>query len=711
MPTTMRLLSILFVLLALPTWAQIQISGTALDSKGESIPGVNVWIKESFDGASTNAEGQFSFETEAADTLVLILSSVGFHQTETVLKETTQLTITLKTLINELNAVSITAGTIEVNEKATSVVMKPLDILTTAGALGDITGALSTLPGTATVGNDGRLFVRGGDASETAIFFDGLRVGSAYGSTTGNVPTRNRFSPVLFKGTFFSTGGYSAEFGDALSSVLALETVDRPVRNQSDFSFMSVGATASSTFVGEKQSVTAQGGYTNLAPYQNVVEQNFDWEKAPENIDGQIIYRHDLGKDGIIKGFVMGSKSEMALYQPQIGSEDRGSRLGIENTFGFGNATYKMPLNQKWLLEGGTSLSVNKDRYELDTATFDIDNNLFHIKQQATHYITESFKVKMGAEVFFLEYTETTVDLNAERGFEEARSSVWTEAEWYVNAHWTIRGGLRGAHFSESDANRIEPRLAAAYQPYENGTISIATGRFSQPQASSNRVMAPGIDPSTADHFQLSFQHANQKRTLRAEAYYKVYNDFATLEDEGIQAAGDGFARGFDLFYRERSLIKNADFWLTYSYVDSKRRFNLFETQVRPSYAPKHNFSAVMKYWISDLKSQVGGTFSWNSGHPYDSPNRAGEMESLSPNYASLALNWSYLYRPNLIIHAAVSNAAGRDNVFGYRYANEPDSNGFYESEPIRQAAPFFAFIGVFWTLSSDKSANQLNNL
>ncbi|MFT7347413.1 MAG: hypothetical protein ACI9CP_001875, partial [Cryomorphaceae bacterium] len=225
------------------------------------------------------------------------------------------------------------------------------------------------------------------------------------------------------------------------------------------------------------------------------------------------------------------------------------------------------------------------------------------------------------------------------------------------------------------------------------------------------RVMAPGIDPSTADHFQLSFQHANQKRTLRAEAYYKVYNDFATVEAEGIQAAGDGFARGFDLFYRERSLIKNADFWLTYSYVDSKRRFNLFETQVRPSYAPKHNFSAVMKYWISDLKSQVGGTFSWNSGHPYDSPNRAGEMESLSPNYASLALNWSYLYRPNLIIHAAVSNAAGRDNVFGYRYANEPDSNGFYESEPIRQAAPFFAFIGVFWTLSSDKSANQLNNL
>lgn len=707
----MRLLTFIFFLIALPGWAQTMVSGMVFDSKNERIPGVNVWIKDTFDGASTNADGYFAFETEAADSLVLVVSSVGFHQTEVGLLNTTDLVITLKTLINELNAVSITAGTIEVNEKATSVVMKPLDILTTAGAVGDITGALATLPGTATVGNDGRLFVRGGDASETAIFFDGLRVGNAYGSTTGNVPTRNRFSPVLFKGTFFSTGGYSAEFGDALSSVLALETVDRPARNQSDLSFMSVGGTASSTFVGSKQSVTAQAGYVNLAPYQGLVKQNFDWDKAPESLDGQVIYRHDLGKSGIIKGFAMGSMGEMALWESQIGSDERGSRLGIKNNFGFGNASYELPLKDKWLLEGGTSLSINADRFEFDTATFELNNNLLHIKQKATHYLTESFKVKVGAEVFLLEYAEKIVDSNAERGFDELRSSVWTEAEWYISTRWTVRGGLRGSHFSESETARIEPRLAAAFQPYENGTISVAAGRFSQAQANSTRVMAASIDPAQADHLQLSFQHATRKRTVRAEAYYKDYTDFATFGNRGVQAAGNGYARGFDLFYRERSLIENADFWLTYSYVDSKRQFNQFETQVRPSFAPQHNFSAVMKYWIADWKSQVGGTFSWNSGHPYDSPNRVGEMESLSPNYASLALNWSYLYRQNLIIHASVSNVAGRDNVFGYRYAAQPDEDGYYHREPIRQAAPFFAFVGVFWTISSDKSANQLNNL
>jgi outer membrane receptor for ferrienterochelin and colicin len=176
-------------------------------------------------------------------------------------------------------------------------------------------------------------------------------------------------------------------------------------------------------------------------------------------------------------------------------------------------------------------------------------------------------------------------------------------------------------------------------------------------------------------------------------------------------AAGSGHAQGFDIFYRERSLIKNADFWITYTFVDSKRRFGSFQTEVQPNFAPTHNFSAVVKYWIGDLKSQVGATFAWNSGMPYDSPNKPGEMESTAPEFASLSLNWSYLHRQNLIFHASVSNVTGRDNIFGYQYAAEPDNQGFYQRNPIRQTAPFFAFIGVFWTISSDKSANQLNNL
>jgi hypothetical protein len=48
--------------------------------------------------------------------------------------------------------------------------------------------ALQTLPGTQTVGEDGRLFVRGGEANETQTFVDGS-VAQPYGATTNNLPT------------------------------------------------------------------------------------------------------------------------------------------------------------------------------------------------------------------------------------------------------------------------------------------------------------------------------------------------------------------------------------------------------------------------------------------------------------------------------------------------------------------------------------------
>ncbi len=359
----MRLITLFFFLFATSaTYAQITLTGQVSSKQGDPLPGVNVYIKGSYDGGTTNANGLFSFKSSQLDSLIVVATYIGFEPKEQFITDPSQkIEFRLSQKVNELNAVSITAGTIDVSDKASSMVMKPLDVVTTAGAVANITGALNTLPGTANVANDGRLFVRGGDASETAIYFDGLRVGNAYGSTTSGLPTRNRFSAALFKGTFFSTGGYSAEFGGALSSVLALETIDEPVRNQTDLSFMSVGLAAATTFVGEKQSITAELAYTDLNPYQELIKQNFDFELAPRTIVGQALYRHKMGKDGLVKGFVQMSGSQLTIWQPQPGVEGRGQRISIANTFGFGNATYKKIISDKWISEGGLSLSLNTD--------------------------------------------------------------------------------------------------------------------------------------------------------------------------------------------------------------------------------------------------------------------------------------------------------------------------------------------------------------
>ncbi len=211
-----RLITGFILLAALGGNAQTTISGQLADPDGEALTGANIYIKDSYDGASSNAQGEFNFTTSLSGTQSLVISMIGFETIEVPVDcqgQPINIQKKLKPAFNSLQAVEISAGAMEASDEKRSVVFKPLDVVTTAGALGDIVGALNTLPGTAVNGGDGRLFVRGGDASETAIFFDGLTVNNAYGSRVAGIPTRTRFSPQLFTGTFFSTGGYSAEYG------------------------------------------------------------------------------------------------------------------------------------------------------------------------------------------------------------------------------------------------------------------------------------------------------------------------------------------------------------------------------------------------------------------------------------------------------------------------------------------------------------------
>ena len=146
-----QILFILFFFCSSAIIAQTDIKGRVLDQQGVAIIGANVFIEGSY----------LSYETFKKTADVSALSG---------------LTVKLKESVTSLDAVVITAGTFEAGDKARVSVLKPLDIVTTAGAAGDIIGALTTLPGTQTVGEDGRLFVRGGEANETQTFVDGMRV-------------------------------------------------------------------------------------------------------------------------------------------------------------------------------------------------------------------------------------------------------------------------------------------------------------------------------------------------------------------------------------------------------------------------------------------------------------------------------------------------------------------------------------------------------
>jgi len=699
--------------------AQTVISGKVSDSKGIGMPGVNIFIKDTYDGTSSDENGNFTFATSETGKHLITFQSIGYKTQEHEINcagQPVRYQISLAERINILTAVTITAGAMEASDVKKAVVLKPLDIVTTSGAMGNITAALLTLPGTSTVGNDGRLFVRGGDASETSIFIDGLQVGNTYGSTAANVPTRNRFSPNLFKGSFFSTGGYSAEYGQALSSALALNTLDMPLRNQGDISIMSLGGGYTQTLVNEKSALMASANYYNLAPYQSLVSQKFDWEKSPRGWDTEVSLKHKWGKAGFIKAYAHTEGNVMTIWQAVPGDAGRGDRVQIRNGYSYGNLSFRQSGKNDWSVYGGLAYSHNRDAISLNFEPVRQINQIGHAKVVASKGLSPQFSLKNGLEWYFKSYSEALVQDHLKRKIRDNQFNHFVEADYYLSNRLIFRGGLRSGYSTVAKQVWLDPRISLAYKLNNQGQFSIAAGKFHQFPDEKLRVLQNNLQNAEASHLILNYFIVNNNRTFRAETFYKTYDKLSTYKGTDlapvmISQNGSGYARGADFFYRDKKSFKNTDFWITYSFVDSKRRFSIYESKVQPSFAPKHNGSVVVKHFVRALKSQLGTSWSWNNGYTYNDPNIAGEMQRKTKAYSDLSISWSYLPRPNVILHVACSNILGRNNVFGYKYAPQADETGVFSRISIGQGATRMVFAGLFITLSKDKNANQLNNL
>ena len=349
-------LTLFTILLNFVSFSQTIISGVVIDKKKNPISGVNIFIKGSYDGTTTNDRGEFNFTTTTTASQVLTLSFLSYETLEITIDVANfqNKNIILKENSNMLDAVTITAGTFEGGEKARVSVLKPLDIVTTAGAAGDIVGALQTLPGTQNVGESGRLFVRGGEADETQTFVDGIRVAQPYGAAVQNLPTRVRFSPFLFNGISFSTGGYSAEYGEALSSILLLNTINEPDQNKTDISLMTVGLGLSTTRKWNKSSLSINMAFTDLSPYQVAVPQDVDWNKAFQSLAGETVYRYKFNS-GLFKAYAAFESSRFDLNQENINSIAK-TRINLNNNNLYTNISYKGKFGSNWEIFTGWAI-------------------------------------------------------------------------------------------------------------------------------------------------------------------------------------------------------------------------------------------------------------------------------------------------------------------------------------------------------------------
>ncbi|HED07121.1 MAG TPA: hypothetical protein ENI57_03295, partial [Ignavibacteria bacterium] len=229
------LILIIFLNTGLLYSQSIKIHGQVLNTKNRPLPYVNVYLLNTTDGAMTNEKGKFSFVARSKRNIILIASMIGYEKYKKRIKLLNQekvvnIQIFLKQKAVELPG-AVVMGSSFSSEKGKGIVISAMDVLTTPGGAADIFQSLKTMPGLTQVSESAELYVRGGDPSETVTLINQAAVyhpytyESAYGGLFSNINTG------AVKSIYFSSGGFSVKYGNALSGVLDIETKNEPIIN------------------------------------------------------------------------------------------------------------------------------------------------------------------------------------------------------------------------------------------------------------------------------------------------------------------------------------------------------------------------------------------------------------------------------------------------------------------------------------------------
>jgi len=714
----------LFWLLPFLLYGQKKIHGVVKDNKGLPLIGANVYLLNTYDGTSTDENGHFDFSTQHTGIQELVVSVIGYHswqQKINIDQEHENFEILMKEETKRLDDLVISAGVFEASDEKKSVALRPLDIVTTAGATADIPGVMNTLPGTQTVGEEGRLFIRGGDSEETKNFIDGMLVDQAYSINPVNIPSRMRFSPFLFSGTSFSTGGYSAEYGQALSGTLILKTENAPPQTQTDLSLMTVGGSIAHTKKWENSSLFLESGYFDLTPYFFLVPQQTAWSKAPRSWQNTFMFRKQFKETGSLKIFYSNDFSSMILDQPSWIDVYKFLQVRLKNRYHHLNINYEKFISDNLMIYTGISGTISDNNSNLEIVEDNTKQNTIHAKVYAYQNLGNKAGLKFGTDQYFINYKKNlnqfTEYMNFNGSFNEWLPAFFLESDIYVTEKLVGRIGIRSEYAGLARKFSISPRISLAYKTGEFSQVSLASGIYSQRPAPEYRIINKDLIDEKAVHYIINYQWIKDLRTFRIELYHKNYHNLVKYEElyqydhSNFSNEGYGYAQGIDIFWRDSQLIKNVDYWLSYSFLDTRRLYKDFPEKSTPYFASSHNFSFVYKHFIQLFRSQLGLTYTWGSGRPYHNPNSDQFNAERTPAYHDLSINLSYLIKTNFIIHFSITNVLGRDNIFGYQYSSVPDEDGYFNNIAIRQPAKRFVFLGLFLTLTKDRNANQLRNL
>ena len=693
--------------------AGIHLHGEIRDRSGAPMPYVNVIIDGTVEGAATDQNGYYAFNSRQTDSFALIVSMIGYEtisrSVEPSQRDTLRIDFVLKeTLINLEGAV--VTGSAYVTGLEDAAVLQPLEVVTTPGAAADILLAIKTFPGTAMVDEGAGLFVRGGDVDETVLLLDQATVihPYKYESPTGGV--FGAIPPFLVDGTYFSAGGFSAKYGNALSGMLAMDSQDLPMINT--YSFNLGLATASAGFalplIPEKLGVHFSGNrsFTDLMMQVNGLEDEF--VQSPRGWDGNLSLIYQYSITGQLKLFNFSTFDRLGVHvdEPSFDAVYRGESLSRLH-----NLQWKDVFGP-WFIELSTSAYAYRSNQNIGLLDLELRDTAGKVRLDVErHPENETFRIFTGIEMErLINATEGTLPRRDDILDPEAsayridtrdpgtRFGSYGEVEWKWSRQIAARVGARIDKVSLSQRWTVDPRASLRFALNPTTDIRVAWGLYHQYalpyQYERSSVLT--LKPQRSQHFIAGIHHDHGPWLARFEGYLKPYDDLVLEDTENMHLnAGKGMARGLDVFFKYGGFLQTrVNGWLSYSYLTSNRtqlRYAqggpVFERGPSP-FDISHNLTLVVKARLVGFWS-AGFTFRHATGRPITPVTSASFVEDQGyylpiqgpvgserlPNFERLDTNLSY-YLPfgqnhNATFYLAVSNLLNRTNVLDYEYSTD----------------------------------------
>jgi hypothetical protein len=700
------------------------VHGTVRLPSGEPVVGANVFVLETLDGALSDATGAFVLRTSAPAAAVLVAQRLGLRELRATLGTSDTVTLVLVPDAIALPGVNVIAGRFT-SGSGPDAELTPIQAVSTPGAAADVYRALQSFPGLQAVDEGAGLFVRGGDVAETRVFLNEAVVLSPYRYESPTGGFSGAFDPFLLDGIYFSSGGFGARYGDALSGIAALRALGKPDR-------IGFGATASlaalsatahvpiGTVFGARGTLTRSNTHLLFRLNGTSTEFTHEPEGRDASITGAAKYR-----SGELRFFAIEQWSRLGVFVTEP------SFAGALDSDGWHRSqvlTWEQRLGGTRLtLVGSKASAQNRVRY--GALDLEVDDRLRQLRALAEAQLSDRVGLSAGVELmrraagFTGRIPRRSHDDRPDAPTDMIDVSIGdTHRAAFLETDWKLRDGLRVIAGVRADRARrtghttVDPRVSLAYRAAESLTLTAAWGIYHQapnPQFYDPHFGGAELESMRAEHRVLGLQageSAGGGLLVRFEAYDKRYHDLAEFDrDRRVHAGGTGDSRGVDLFVRWPRW-RRASGRTSYSFVRARRTDPNTGIMARSPFDITHVVTSVIDYTLGE-QLHIGIAHRYATGRPFTpilgaQPDRRGNvwvpaygppMSERLPSFQRVDVSLSRMIplpSPRLLVlFAAVNNILDRKNIYDYRYNED-----YSERTPVRSQFERSVYFGATFT-------------